>query len=93
MEPSRIHLIYLSMGFSFFTNEKNDYWLYNNNMPYEDIKSKVVHYDASKGAVKEQYFPIDMHIANYFFVVEGNNFVKRRVICFSFLVHQREFIL
>lgn len=35
-------------------------------MPYEDIKSKVVHYDASKGAVKEQYFPIDMHIANYF---------------------------
>lgn len=67
-----------SMGFSFFTNEKNDYWLYNNNMPYEDIKSKVVHYDASKGAVKEQYFPIDMHIANYFFVVEGNNFVKRK---------------
>ena len=67
-----------SMSFSFFANGDNDYWLYNNNMSYGDIRTKVVHYDASKGRVKNLYFPIDMHLANYFFVVEGNNFVKRK---------------
>ena len=74
-----------SMSFSFLANGENDYWLYNNNMPFEDIKSKVVHYDASAGVMKEQYFPIDEELANYFFVVEGNNFVKRKndVLFFS----------
>lgn len=67
-----------SMSFSFFANGRNNYWLYNNNMSYEDIKSKVVCYDASKGMVKDLYFPIDTHLAGYFFVVEGNNFAKRQ---------------
>lgn len=55
-----------SMSFSFLANGNNDYWLYNNNMSYGDIKTKVVYYDASKERVKDLYFPIDMHIANYF---------------------------
>lgn len=67
-----------SMSFSFFANGRNNYWLYNNNMSYEDIKSKVVCYDASKRMVKDLYFPIDTHLAGYFFVVEGNNFAKRQ---------------
>lgn len=67
-----------SMSFSFFANGESDYWLFNNNMPYEDIKSKVVHYDASKKSLKDRFFPIDMHLANYFFVVEGNNFAQRK---------------
>ncbi|WP_294620334.1 6-bladed beta-propeller [uncultured Bacteroides sp.] len=67
-----------SMSFSFFANGRNNYWLYNNNMSYEDIKSKVVCYDASKRMVRDLYFPIDTHLAGYFFVVEGNNFAKRQ---------------
>ena len=67
-----------SMSFSFFANGQGNYWLYNNNMPYEDIKSKVVYYDASKRVMIDSYFPIDMHLASYYFVVEGNNFAKRQ---------------
>lgn len=67
-----------SMSFSFFANGQDDYWLYNNNMSSKKIKSKVVHYDASKEVVKDQHFPIDIHLASYFFVVEGNNFAKRQ---------------
>lgn len=67
-----------SMSFSFLANGRGRYWLYNNNMSYENIKSKVVYYDASQEVVQGAYFPINRHLSNYFFVVEGNNFVKRK---------------
>ncbi|MCI1648970.1 MAG: 6-bladed beta-propeller [Bacteroides sp.] len=66
-----------SMPFSFIKCGKNDYWFYNNNMISGTVKSELIHFDADHGQIVNEYFPIDVDLAKYFFVVEGNNFVDR----------------
>lgn len=66
-----------SMPFSFIPDKEAFYWLYNNNWPTEEVKSKLLLFDAVNKKVCGEYFPIDSHLANYYFVVEGNNFVRR----------------
>lgn len=61
------------MAFSFTKKGDNEYWFYNNNMVSEQTKSKIVHFDAAQGKIIKEYFPIDTHLANFFFVMEGNN--------------------
>lgn len=62
-------------SFSFLKIGENRYWLYNNNMMSGDIKSRFV--CLNSGNIEEECFPIDTHLANFFFVVEGNNFAQR----------------
>lgn len=66
-----------SLPFSFIPDEEAFYWLYNNNWPTEEVKSKLLLFNAVNKRVCGEYFPIDSHLANYYFVVEGNNFVRR----------------
>lgn len=64
------------VSFSFVKVATSDYWFYNNQMPSDKTKSRIVHYNAKNNEIVDEYFPIDNNLANYFFVVEGNNFVK-----------------
>lgn len=65
------------MAFSFNKDKEGDYWFYNNNMVTDDIKSKVICLDSDTKEISGEYFPIDFHLSSYFFVIEGNNFVRR----------------
>lgn len=63
------------MSFMLTKTSRSDYWLYNNNLISDVCKSKVVHYDADKQKLIEEYFPINKHLAEYFFVEDEKNFV------------------
>lgn len=65
------------MAFSFNKDNQGNYWFYNNNMVTDDIKSKVICLDSDTKEISGEYFPIDFHLSSYFFVIEGNNFVRR----------------
>lgn len=64
------------MSFSFNKDKYGDYWFYNNNTVSDDIKSKVICFDSKRKNIIEEYFPIDFHLSSFFFVIEGNNFVR-----------------
>lgn len=72
------------MSFSFTKTGKSDYWFYNNNLISDQTKSKVIHYDSKERKILEEYFPIDSSLSNFFFVVEGNNFVNKKDGIFFF---------
>ena len=71
------------MSFSFTKRGESDYWFYNNNL-VSDKTTKVIHFDATKGEIINEHFPIDSDLSNFFFVVEGNNFVNREEGVFFF---------
>jgi hypothetical protein len=71
-------------SFSFVKETDDTYWFYNNQLSSDVTQSKVVYYDVNKGDVVKAYFPIDKHLSSYFFVVEGNNFIKDKSGVFYF---------
>lgn len=66
------------MSFSFTKQKKSNYWFYNNNLISDKTNSKVIHYDADNKRVINQYFPINPHLSEFFFVMEGNNFTNQK---------------
>jgi hypothetical protein len=72
------------MSFSFVKDTDATYWFYNNQMSSDITQSKVIYYDVNKEDIVKAYFPIDKHLSGYFFVVEGNNFVKDKNGVFYF---------
>lgn len=64
------------MPFGFAKQGENDYWFYNNNLISDVTRSKLVRYDMNSNRITEELFPIDEHIASYFFVVDANNFTS-----------------
>ena len=60
-----------------FAKSSDHYWFYNNNLPQE-TKDKVLYYNASTQKIEDSFFPIDPHLSQYFFVLEGNNFAVRK---------------
>lgn len=73
------------MSFSFAKADKYDYWFYNNQLLSDKTNSKLVYFNVPEDKIVDESFPIDNHLASYFFVVEGTNFVKRKdeVLFFS----------
>jgi hypothetical protein len=71
-------------SFSFHKINPFTYWFYNNNIISKNIKHKLIYYDTQKSAITASYFPIDKHIANYFFTVEANNFGSTSSPSFNF---------
>lgn len=62
------------MPFGFAKSGAGDYWFYNNNLVSDISRHRLVRYDAEAGRVTGEHFPIDDHVAGYFFVVDDNNF-------------------
>ena len=62
------------MPFGFIKTGENDYWFYNNNQITDFSRSKVVHYDVKSGEKLGEFFPIDPHLANFFHIMDANNF-------------------
>lgn len=81
-----------SMSFA-FTKEGNHYWLYNNNLEQEKIAHKVLCYDASAGEITEEFFPMDKTLSRFFFVLEGNNFVRTEDALLFFANPQKQLFL
>lgn len=67
-----------SMPFAFAKDEKGTYWFYNNNQMTDFSRSKVVHYNVTSGKVLGEYFPIDPHLADYFYIMDANNFAATK---------------
>lgn len=61
-------------SFAFCKYKEDDYLFYNNHVKSDVTTSRLVHYNVDKNTIKATFFPIDKHLANYFFVVEANNF-------------------
>ena len=64
-----------SMSFA-FSKKGDKYWLYNNNLQQEDITSQVICYEPATSKIREEIFPMNQKLSNYFFVLEGNNFAQ-----------------
>ena len=62
------------MPFGFAKSGAGDYWFYNNNLVSDISRHRLVRYDTEAGRVTGEHFPIDDHVAGYFFVVDDNNF-------------------
>jgi hypothetical protein len=64
-------------SFSSFSFRKTDpftYLFYNNNMTSNITSHKLIQYNAKTSKIIADYFPIDKHLASYFFVLDVNNF-------------------
>jgi hypothetical protein len=61
-------------SFSFRKIDRFTYLFYNNNMVSNISDHKLIRYDMKTSKIVENYFPINKHIANYFYVVDVNNF-------------------
>lgn len=63
-----------SSSFAFCKINKEEYLLYNNNLESDAIDCQLIYYNTAKRAIKGKYFPINKKLANYFFILEANNF-------------------
>jgi hypothetical protein len=61
-------------SFSFYKIAPSAYLFYNNNMISDVTDRKLVRYDARTSKITASWFPIDKHLASYFFTVDANNF-------------------
>jgi hypothetical protein len=61
-------------SFSFCKINRSDYLFYNNNMISDITNHKLIRYDAQSSKISAAYFPVNKHLASYFFVVDANNF-------------------
>lgn len=62
------------LSFAFYKYNAGEYLLYNNQLRSDVADGQLIHYKAHTNEIKASFFPIDQHLANYFFVVEANNF-------------------
>lgn len=71
-------------SFSFLKEDNKRYWFYNNNWKTGQTDFKMVYYDVDKQNILEEYFPIDNHIAQYFFVSDKTVFERtpQRMLCY-----------
>ncbi|MDR0429120.1 MAG: 6-bladed beta-propeller [Tannerellaceae bacterium] len=61
-------------SFSFYKIDQFTYLFYNNNVMSDVTNHKLIQYDSKTSKIKASHFPIDRHLANYFFVIDVNNF-------------------
>lgn len=73
-----------SSAFAFCKINKDEYLLYNNNLESDATDCQLIYYNTTKKAIKGEYFPINKKLANYFFVVEANNFNLNKDECSFF---------
>jgi hypothetical protein len=74
----------LCMSFSFKKIDENTYLFYNNNMLSDIISDNLICYDVQKGKITNSHFPIDKHLASYFFIYNVNNFGSNALPTFNF---------
>ncbi|MDR1116001.1 MAG: 6-bladed beta-propeller [Tannerella sp.] len=61
-------------SFAFCKITPSAYLFYNNNMESDVTNHKLVLFDTKTSGIIANYFPIDKHMATYFFVLDANNF-------------------
>jgi hypothetical protein len=61
-------------SFSFHKIDSYTYLFYNNNMMSDMTSHKLIRYDVRSSKITAADFPIDKHLASYFFMVDVNNF-------------------
>jgi hypothetical protein len=61
-------------SFAFYKIDRSTYLFYNSNMISDITNHKLIRYDARTSKVMATRFPIDKHLASYFFMVDVNNF-------------------
>ena len=66
------------MPFAFAKDGESSYWFYNNNQMTDFSQSKVVHYNVTSREILGEHFPIDPHLAEYFYIMDTNNFVSAK---------------
>lgn len=64
------------MPFAFAKDGESSYWFYNNNQMTDFSESKLVHYNVKSKEILGEYFPIDPHLADYFYIMDANNFAS-----------------
>lgn len=62
------------MSFAFCKPNEDEYLFYNNNLESDATDCQLIHYNADRNKIEHTFFPINKQLANYFFVVEANNF-------------------
>lgn len=70
--------------FAFRRVAPSRYLFYNNNMVSEATDCRLVLYDAEASEVVGAYFPVDRHLATYFFVLDAGNFGSGTNVSFHF---------
>jgi hypothetical protein len=71
-------------SFSFYKINRSTYLFYNNNMISDITHHKLIRYDAQSSKISASYFPVNNHLASYFFVVDTNNFGSATNLSFHF---------
>jgi hypothetical protein len=61
-------------SFSFYKITPSTYLFYNNNMISDHTDCNLVRYDVKASKITASYFPIDKHLASYFFTTSTNDF-------------------
>jgi hypothetical protein len=61
-------------SFAFHKIAPSTYLFYNNNMTSDITDRKLIRYDTRTSKMVASYFPIDKHMASYFFTADANNF-------------------
>jgi hypothetical protein len=52
----------------------SDYFFYNSNRISDSTGHKLIQYNAETHKITATYFPINKHMATYFFILDANNF-------------------
>ncbi|MDR1259445.1 MAG: 6-bladed beta-propeller [Tannerellaceae bacterium] len=71
-------------SFSFYKKSGSYYWFYNNNMLSDSTEHKLIAYNPGEGKIIKQLLPIDKHLAEYFYVIDANNFSSSPAYSFYF---------
>jgi hypothetical protein len=71
-------------SFSFYKKNSSYYWFYNNNMSSDITDHKLVAYNPKEEKIITQSLPIDKHLAEYFYVIDANNFSSYPSFSFYF---------
>ncbi|MDR1356465.1 MAG: 6-bladed beta-propeller [Tannerellaceae bacterium] len=61
-------------SFAFHKAGRSAYLFYNNNMVSDSTDGKLIRYDTQTSEITASYFPIDKHMASYFYVIDASNF-------------------
>jgi hypothetical protein len=71
-------------SFSFYKKNSSYYWFYNNNISSDITDHKLVAYNPKEEKIITQLLPIDKHLAEYFYVIDANNFSSYPSFSFYF---------
>jgi hypothetical protein len=69
-------------SFSFHKIAPSVYLFYNSNMISDVTDCKLIRYDARTSTVTASHFPVNRHLASYFFTVDANNFTSATTLSF-----------